>query len=82
MQASDDVHFGTSIVVCFLATSDDLLVAHDVSFGIAQIGTKRTKATSINAHIGRIQMRVDVVVPDVAVDLLSLPIGQLANLVQ
>lgn len=82
MQATDDVHLGAPIVERLLATSDDLLVAHDVSLGITQIRTKRTKAASIDTHIGRIQMRVDVVVPNIAIDLLSLPIGQFANLVQ
>ena len=41
---------------------DDLLVAHHVTLGVAQVGAERAEHAAVHAHVGRIEVRVDVVV--------------------
>ena len=82
VQAPDNVHLGATVVISLLATSDDLIVAHDVTLGVPQIGAKGTKTAPIYTDILWVQMRVDVVVPNIAAYLLSLPVGQLPNRMQ
>ncbi len=61
--------------------SENLLVAHQVAFVATQIGPKRTEHAAINADVGRVQVRVDVVVRGVAVDPLAHQVGQFADFV-
>ena len=82
VQPADDVHFGAAGVDGFLAASQNLLVAHQVAFGFAQVGPERAKNAAVDADIRRIQVRVDVVVGEVAVLPLAHQVGQLADLVQ
>ena len=81
MQSADDMHLRAAIVDGLLASGDDLLVGHDVAFFATQIGSKRTECTSINAHICGIQMRIDVVIADVAIDSFPDEICQLPKIV-
>src|SRR5262249_28268889 len=57
----------------------DLLVAHDVAFGAFQVGPKGAERAAVNADVGGVQVRVDVVVGEVAVLPLAHPVGQLAE---
>ena len=64
------------------AARQDLLVDHHVPFGVAQIGAKGAEATAIDADVGGVQVRVDIVVADVAVLPLADQIRQLADFLQ
>ena len=66
----------------FAAAGEDLLVAHHVALGVAQVGAKRAEGAAIDADVRRVQVRVDVVVGDVAVLPLADEVGQLADFVQ
>ena len=61
---------------------EDLLVAHHVALGVAQVGAERTERAAIDADVRRVEVRVDVVVGDVAVLPLADEVGQLADFVQ
>ncbi len=79
VQATHDVHFGTTVIDCLLAASKDLLVAHRVPLGAAEIGAERTEGTAIDADVRWIEVRVDVVVAGVAADSLADHVRQEAN---
>ena len=79
VQAADDVHLGAAVLDRFGAAGEDLLVAHQVTLRVAQIGAKRAEHAAIDADVRRVEMRVDVVVGEVAVLALADEIGQLAN---
>ena len=67
VQAADDVHLGAAVVDRFAAAGQDLLVAHRVPLRVAQVGAERAERAAIHADVRRVQMRVDVVVGEVAV---------------
>ncbi|MFN7842711.1 MAG: hypothetical protein ACK5N9_13410, partial [Pirellula sp.] len=54
-----------------LPASQNLIVIHDVSFGIAKIRPERTETTSINANVGGVEVGVDVVITNISVDSLA-----------
>ena len=82
VQSADDMHLGTAVIVGFLASGDDLLVAHRVTLGVSQIGAERAETAAIDANVRWVQVGIDVVVTDIAVDLLAFPVGQFAHCVQ
>ena len=82
MQPADDVHLGAAVVDRFASAGQDLLVAHGVPLRVAQVGAERAERAAIDADVGRVQMRVDVVVGEVAVVALAHQVGQFAHLVQ
>ena len=61
------------------ARSQNLLVAHDVALGAFQVGPEGAEGAAIDADIGRVEMRVDVVIGEVAVLALAHQVGQLAE---
>ena len=82
VQSADDVHLRAAVLDRLGPAGEDLLVAHDVALGIAQIGAKRAEHAAVHAHVRRIEVRVDVVVGGVAVLALANEVGQLAELGQ
>ena len=82
VQSADDVHLGAASVGRFPAASENLFVGHHVPFRVAQIGPKRAEYAAVDTDIGRVQVRVDVVVGRVAVLLLADQVGQLPDLAQ
>ena len=62
-----------------LAAGEDLLVAHHVALRVAQVGAERAEHAAIDADVGRVEVRVDVVVGEVAVLPLADQVGQLAD---
>ena len=82
MQTADDVHLGAASLDRLLAASQDLLVAHHVALRLPQIGAEGAERAAIHADVRRIEVRVDVVVRDVAIDPLADQIGQRADLMQ
>ena len=82
VQAADDVQFGATPVGRLASPGDDLLVRHDVALFGLQVGPERAKRAAIDAHVGRVEVFVDVVVGGFAV--LSLPdnVGEFAEGVQ
>ena len=82
VQPADDVHLGTSVVVGFLSSGDDLFVAHRVTLGVSQIGAERAETAAIDADVRWVQVGVDIVVTHIAIDLLAFPVGQFTHCVQ
>ena len=58
---------------------EDLLVAHRVALRVAQVGAERAERAAIDADVRRVEVRVDVVVGDVAVLPLADQVRQLAH---
>ena len=79
VQAADDVHLGAAVLDRLGAAGEDLLVAHHVALRVAQVGAERAERAAIDADVGRVEVRVDVVVGDVAVLALADEVGQLAH---
>ena len=82
MEPTDDMHFRASRVDRLLASSENLLVAHHVAFGIAKVGSKSAKITSINTHVGGIQVGIDVVIGNVFINSFANDVGQSAYVIQ
>ena len=82
VQAADDVHLGAAVVDRLLPAGEDLLVAHHVALGVAQVGAERAERAAVDADVRRVEVRVDVVVGGVAVLPLADEVGQLAELGQ
>ncbi len=82
MQAADDVHLGAAVLDRLAAALQDLLVAHHVPFRVAQIGAESAEDAAVDADVRRIQMRIDVVIREVAVLALADDVGQFAQGVQ
>jgi len=79
VQAADDVQLGGPAAVGLGGLLEDLLVAHDVAPGAAQVGPEGTEGTAVNAHVGRVEVRVDVVIGEATVLPLADEVGQLAQ---
>ena len=82
VKAPYDMHLCASIFYRFLPTSQNLLVGHHIPFGIAKVGAKGAEPAAVDANVGRIEVGVDVVVSDVAIDPLAYHVRQLADFVQ
>ncbi len=82
MQAADDVHLGGAAIDRLLPASQDLLVGHQIALGAAQVAAEGAEHAAIDADVGRIEVRVDVVVGEVAVLPLADQVGQFAHLAQ
>src|SRR6516225_5517335 len=79
VQPADDVQPGRAAALGFAGTVKDLLVRHYVALLALQVGPKRAKDAAIDADVGRIQVRVDVVVRSVAVLALANHIREFAE---
>ncbi len=58
---------------------EDLLVGHDVALRALQVGPESAEGAAVDADVGRVEVRVDVVVGEVAVLALADQVGQLAE---
>ena len=79
MQAADDVHFGAAVGDGLGPAGEDLLVVHPVALRVAEVGAERAERAAIDADVGRVEVRVDVVVGRVSVFPLADEVGQLAH---
>ncbi len=79
VQAADDVHLGAAVLDRLGAAGEDLLVAHHVALRVAQVGAERAEHAAIDADVRGVEVRVDVVVGEVAVLALADEVGQLAE---
>ncbi len=82
VQPSHDVHFGATCGDRLLAAGENLLIAHQIPFRVAEVRAKCAKRASVDADIGGIEMRVDVVISDVAVFAVADQIGQFCQFPQ
>jgi hypothetical protein len=82
MQAADDVHLGRTSLDRLLAAGKDLLVAHHVATGFAEVGPEGTERAPIDADVRGIEVRVDVVPTEVAVLPLPNEVGQFTQFVE
>ena len=67
MQTAHDVHLRASVISRLLTAGKNLLVTHHIPFRVAKVATKRTKAATVDADVGRIQMCIDIEVGDVPI---------------
>ena len=81
VQPADDVHLRRPAVDRLLPAGENLLVAHQVALGIAEIGAERAEDATVDADVRRVEVRVDVVIGRVAVLPLANEVGQLAQFV-
>src|SRR5882724_10971889 len=58
MESADDMHLGTACGGGFGAAGEDLLVAHGVALGLAEVRAEGAEHAAINADVGRVEMRV------------------------
>ena len=79
VQAADDVHLGGAPPFGLRGALDNLLVAHHVALLATQVGPEGAEGATVNADVGRVQVRVDVVIGEMAVLALGEEVGQLAE---
>ncbi len=79
VQSADDMHFRAAILSRFLTPRENLLITHRVPLGVPQITPKRAEPTTIDAHVSRIEVSVDVEVGDVAIHPFPHKIGELTD---
>ena len=79
VQPADDVQLGGPASLGLGGPLEDLLVGHDVALRALQIGPESAEVAAIDADIGRIEVRVDVVIGDVAVLAFADQVGQFAE---
>src|SRR4030095_15400822 len=58
----------------------NLLVGHHVALGRFQIGAERAEVAAVDADVGRVDVRVYVVIGEVAVLALADMVGELAEI--
>ena len=79
MQAADDVEFGDRLAPAFAGAVPDLFERHGVGLGILAPSCRTRTAATGHAHIGGIDVAVDVEVGLVAVQALAHQVGQVAE---
>src|SRR5262245_958227 len=79
VQAADDVQLGGAVAIGLRSPLKNLLTRHHIALGVFQIRAKRAEYAAINADIGRVNVRVDVVISEVAVLPLANEIGELGQ---
>jgi len=82
VKPAHDVHLGGARLHGLAAAGQDLLVAHHVAPLVAQVGPEGAERAAIDAHVRGIQVRVDIVVADVAVLPLADEVGKFAEFVE
>ena len=79
VQSADDVHLRSAAPLGLRGPFQDLLVGHHVTLLALQVGPEGAEGAAIDADVGRVQVRVDVVVGEVAVLALAHAVRQLAE---
>ncbi len=82
VEPADNVHLSAAGAHRLLAPRNDLLVAHHIAFGVAQVGPECAERAAVDAHVGRIQVRVDVVIGHATMPPLPREVGQRPDIVQ
>ena len=75
MKAANNMQLGGPTRTRLPRSLDDLIPVHHIGPNFPKIGPKRTEIASVNAHIGRVDMRVHVVIAEVAVVPLADKVG-------
>ena len=79
VQAADDVQLGGAAALGLGGALEDLLVGHDVALRALQVGPEGAEGAAVDADVGRVEVRVDVVIGEVAVLALADEVGQFAE---
>src|SRR5262245_10307781 len=79
VQPADDVQLGGAALLGLGGAFEDLLIAHHVALRRPEVGAEGTEGAAVDADVGRVEMRVDVVIGEVAVLALADNVGQLAE---
>ena len=79
VQTADDVQLGGAAALGLGGALQDLLVGHDVALFAAQVGAESAEGAAVDADVGRIEVRVDVVIGEIAVLALADDVGQFAE---
>ncbi len=79
MQSADDVEFGDGLAPAFAGALPDLFERHGVGLGVAHALAEGAQAATGHAHVGGIDVAVDVEVGGVAVQALAHQVGQVAE---
>ena len=79
MQPADDVELGDGLAPAFAGALPHLFERHGVGLGIAHALAESAQAATGHAHIGGVDVAVDVEVGDVAVQALPHQVGQVAE---
>ena len=82
VETAHDVHLGGARLHCLAAPGQNLLVAHHVAALVAQVGPEGAERAAVDAHVRGVQVRVDVVVADVAVFPLADEVREFAEFVE
>ena len=79
VQAADDVQLGCPAGTGLPCPLDDLVAVHHVGPVFAQVSAERTEVARVYADVGRVDVRVDVVVRKVTVVPLAYQVGHRAQ---
>ena len=79
MQPAHDVKFGDGFAPAFARALPHLVERHGVSLGIAHALAEGAQPATGHAHVGGVDVAVDVEISDVAVQPLAHQVGQVAQ---
>ena len=79
VQPADDVQLGGPAGAGLPGALDDLVAVHHISPVFAQVGPERTKVAGVDAHVRRVDVRVHVVIREIAVVSLAHQVGHRAQ---
>ena len=79
MQSADDVQLGRPPLAGLPGPLDHRGTIHHVGLGLVQVGPEGTEIASVDTHVRRVDVRVDVVVAEIAVVPLAHQVGHRAE---
>ena len=79
MQSAHDVEFGDGLAPALAGAVPDLFQGHGVRLGVAHALAEGAQPATGHAHVGRVDVAVDVEIGGVAVQALAHEVGQVAE---
>ena len=79
MQSADDVQLRRPPLAGLPGAIDHRGPIQHVSLGLVQVGAEGTEITSVHAHVCRIDVRIDVIISEIAVVPLAYQVGHRAE---
>ena len=79
VQPADDVQLGRPPGVGLAGALLDLVLAHRVGAGVVHVGAEGAEVALVHAHVGGVEVRVDVVIAEIAVVALADEVRHLAQ---
>jgi len=79
MQSADDVQLRRPPLAGLPGPIDHRGTIHHISLGLVQVGAEGTEITSVHTHVCRVDVRIDVIISEIAVVPLAYQVGHRAE---